>query len=55
MAEEPAERQCAREQEESAGDRFEGPAIVEQFDATAVVLGGQTVKVEADGVLVIEE
>jgi N-methylhydantoinase A len=38
-----------------AGDRFEGPAVIEQFDSTAVALAGQTVSVEADGVLVIEE
>jgi N-methylhydantoinase A len=38
-----------------AGDRFEGPAVIEQFDSTAVVLAGQTVSVAADGVLVIEE
>jgi N-methylhydantoinase A len=38
-----------------AGDRFEGPAVIEQFDATAVVLAGQTVSVEANGVLIIKE
>jgi N-methylhydantoinase A/oxoprolinase/acetone carboxylase beta subunit len=38
-----------------AGDRLEGPAVIEQFDATTVVLAGQTVSVETDGALVIEE
>src|SRR5262249_37102262 len=38
-----------------AGDRFEGPAVIEQLASTAVVLAGQTVSVAADGVLVIEE
>ena len=38
-----------------AGDRFEGPAVIEQFDSTTVVLAGQTVSVEAKGTLVIEE
>jgi N-methylhydantoinase A/oxoprolinase/acetone carboxylase beta subunit len=38
-----------------AGDRFEGPAVIEQFDSTAVVLAGQTVSVEANGVLIIGE
>jgi N-methylhydantoinase A len=38
-----------------AGDRFEGPAVIEQFDATAVVLAGQTVSVESNGVLIIKE
>ncbi len=38
-----------------AGDRLKGPAVIEQFDATTVVLAGQTVSVETDGALVIEE
>ena len=38
-----------------AGDRFEGPAVIEQFDATTVALAGQTVSVDANGALVIEE
>jgi N-methylhydantoinase A len=38
-----------------AGDLFEGPAVIEQFDSTAVALAGQTVSVEANGALVIEE
>jgi N-methylhydantoinase A len=38
-----------------AGDLFEGPAVIEQFDSTAVVLAGQTVSVEANGALIIEE
>jgi N-methylhydantoinase A len=38
-----------------AGDRFEGPAVIEQFDSTTTVLAGQTVSVEANGTLVIEE
>ncbi len=38
-----------------AGDRFEGPAVIEQFDSTTVALAGQTVSVEANGTLVIEE
>jgi N-methylhydantoinase A len=38
-----------------AGDRFEGPAVIEQFDSTTIALAGQTVSVEANGTLVIEE
>ncbi len=38
-----------------AGDRFEGPAVIEQFDSTTVALTGQTVSVEGNGTLVIEE
>ena len=38
-----------------AGDRFEGPAVIEQFDSTTVALSGQIVTVEANGTLVIEE
>ncbi len=38
-----------------AGDRFEGPAVIEQFDSTIIALAGQTVSVEANGTLVIEE
>jgi N-methylhydantoinase A len=38
-----------------AGDLFEGPAVIEQFDSTAVALAGQTVSVEANGALIIEE
>ena len=38
-----------------AGDRFRGPAVIEQFDSTAVVLAGQRVRVEPDGTLLIEE
>ena len=36
-----------------AGDRIAGPAIVEQFDATTVVLSGQNLEVDAHGTLVI--
>jgi N-methylhydantoinase A len=38
-----------------AGDLFEGPAVIEQFDSTAVALAGQTVSVQANGTLIIEE
>jgi N-methylhydantoinase A/oxoprolinase/acetone carboxylase beta subunit len=38
-----------------AGDRFEGPAVIEQFDSTTVALAGQMVTVESTGTLVIEE
>ena len=38
-----------------AGDRFDGPAIIEQFDSTTIALAGQRVSVEANGTLVIEE
>jgi N-methylhydantoinase A len=38
-----------------AGDRFEGPAVIEQFDSTTVALAGQTVSVESKGTLLIEE
>ena len=36
-----------------AGDSFAGPAIVDQFDSTCVVLSGQTASVDASGILVI--
>jgi N-methylhydantoinase A len=38
-----------------AGDQFEGPAVIEQFDSTTVALAGQIVTVESTGTLVIEE
>jgi N-methylhydantoinase A len=38
-----------------AGDRFDGPAVIEQFDSTTVALPGQTVSVERNGTLVIAE
>jgi N-methylhydantoinase A/oxoprolinase/acetone carboxylase beta subunit len=38
-----------------AGDRFDGPAVIEQFDSTTVALAGQTVSVETKGTLLIEE
>jgi N-methylhydantoinase A len=38
-----------------AGDRFDGPAVIDQFDSTTIVLDGQTVSVEAKGTLLIEE
>lgn len=37
-----------------AGDRIEGPAIVEQFDATTVLAAGQQAQVDGFGNLVIE-
>jgi len=36
-----------------AGDSFAGPAVVEQFDSTTVVLAGQSVTVDAYGNLII--
>ena len=48
-------RQCLGSRETLAGDRFEGPAVIEQFDSTTVVLAGQTVSVDTSGTLVIEE
>lgn len=36
-------------------DRFAGPALVQQFDSTTVVLAGQAATVLANGVLEIEE
>ena len=36
------------------GDALAGPAIIDQFDATTVVLAGQTLRVDAYGTLVIE-
>lgn len=36
-----------------AGDSFAGPAIVDQFDSTCVVLAGQNASVDASGILVI--
>ena len=37
-----------------AEDRVEGPAIIDQFDSTTTVLGGQTATVDRFGTLVIE-
>ena len=37
------------------GDGFAGPALVQQFDSTVVVLAGQVATVQANGVLEIEE
>jgi N-methylhydantoinase A len=37
-----------------AGDRIAGPAIIDQFDATTVVLGGQTATVDGTATLIIE-
>jgi N-methylhydantoinase A len=37
-----------------AGDRLGGPAVVEQFDSTTIVLGGQTARVDRFGNLVID-
>jgi N-methylhydantoinase A len=36
------------------GDAIDGPAIIDQFDATTVVLAGQTLRVDPYGTLVIE-
>lgn len=36
------------------GDRLRGPAIIDQFDATTVVLAGQTLVVDRFGTLVID-
>jgi N-methylhydantoinase A len=36
-----------------AGDRIEGPAIIDQFDATTVMLAGQTATVDPTATLVI--
>jgi N-methylhydantoinase A len=36
-----------------AGTRVDGPAIVEEFGSTTVVFPGQTVEVDAHGVLII--
>jgi N-methylhydantoinase A len=38
-----------------AGDRIAGPAIIDQFDSTTLVLAGQTATVDPTGTLVIEE
>lgn len=38
-----------------AGDRLDGPAVIEQFDSTTIALAGQTVSVDAKGTLLIEE
>ncbi|HZT52056.1 MAG TPA: hydantoinase/oxoprolinase family protein, partial [Stellaceae bacterium] len=37
-----------------AGDRVAGPAVIEQFDATTLVLAGQAATVDPHGTLVIE-
>jgi len=37
-----------------AGDTLAGPAIIDQLDATTVVLVGQTLRVDPSGTLVIE-
>lgn len=39
----------------AAGDRIEGPAVIDQFDSTIIVLGGQSATVDRIGTLVIEE
>jgi N-methylhydantoinase A len=39
----------------TAGDRIEGPAIIDQFDSTILVLAGQRVTVDAVGTLIIDE
>jgi N-methylhydantoinase A/oxoprolinase/acetone carboxylase beta subunit len=36
-----------------AGDRIKGPAVIEQFDSTTVLLAGQVATVDATGTLVI--
>jgi N-methylhydantoinase A len=36
------------------GDRIAGPAVVNQFDATTVVLDGQSLRVDPFGILVID-
>ena len=38
-----------------AGDRLEGPAIIEQYDSTSVVLAGQALAVDEVGNLLISE
>jgi N-methylhydantoinase A len=38
-----------------AGNRIDGPAVVEQMDATTLLLGGQRARVDAGGNLWIEE
>jgi N-methylhydantoinase A len=38
-----------------AGDRIAGPAIIDQFDSTTVLLGGQTATVDRIGTLVITD
>ncbi|MGZ3289848.1 MAG: hypothetical protein ACXU87_17620 [Xanthobacteraceae bacterium] len=37
-----------------AGDGIPGPAIIDQFDATTVVLGGQIATVDGTATLIIE-
>ena len=37
-----------------AGDRIAGPAIIDQFDATTVLLGGQTATVDDTATLIIQ-
>ena len=37
------------------GDALAGPAIVDQFDATTLVLAGQTLRVDPYGTLIIED
>ena len=38
-----------------ANDQLDGPAIVEQYDSTTVVLAGQTLTVDEGGNLMISE
>ncbi len=38
----------------AAGDRIAGPAVIEQFDATTLVLADQAATVDPYGILVIE-
>jgi N-methylhydantoinase A len=37
-----------------AGDTIAGPAIIDQFDATTVLLGGQTATVDDTATLIIQ-
>jgi len=38
-----------------AGDRIDGPAVIEQFDSTTVITGGQTATVDPHGNIIIEK
>jgi N-methylhydantoinase A len=38
-----------------AGDRLDGPAVIEQFDSTTLLYPGQALEVDARGLLVVTE
>jgi N-methylhydantoinase A len=54
LSERPIEVPVYARERLRAGHGFDGPAIVEQYDATTVVCPEQTVSVDAYGNLIVE-